>query len=70
MLQRLLELENCANASSFCSWYIRAYADISRLWTKILMIEKIRIPSVIFWVMSIERIGLIGYYRLLKVQGS
>ncbi|KAJ0132181.1 Secondary metabolism regulator LAE1 [Fusarium oxysporum f. sp. albedinis] len=70
MLQRPLELENCANATSYCSWYIRAYADISRLWTKILMRAKIRIPSVIFWVMSSEKIGFIGYYRLLKVQGS
>ncbi|KNB13600.1 hypothetical protein FOXG_12405 [Fusarium oxysporum f. sp. lycopersici 4287] len=70
MLVTWVELENCANVSSFCSWYIRAYADISRLWTRILMIAKIRIPSVILWVMSIKKIGLIGYHRLLKVQGS
>ncbi|KAJ9412878.1 hypothetical protein FOXG_21445 [Fusarium oxysporum f. sp. lycopersici 4287] len=70
MLQRLLELENCANVSSYCSCYIRAYADISGLWTKILMRAKIRIPSVIFWVMSSEKIGFIRYYRLLELQGS
>ncbi|KAJ0126869.1 hypothetical protein HZ326_30028 [Fusarium oxysporum f. sp. albedinis] len=34
MLQQLLELENCARATSYCSSYIRARVNKSRLWNK------------------------------------
>ncbi|KAJ0133983.1 hypothetical protein HZ326_22972 [Fusarium oxysporum f. sp. albedinis] len=37
MLQQLLELEDCARVTSYCSSYIRAHVNNSKLWNKHIM---------------------------------